>query len=297
MMQISVASGKGGTGKTTVAVNLALAADAVLNGGTFDKSAQTVQILDCDVEEPNCHIFLEPKIERRETVSVPIPEISLEKCNLCGLCAKICEFHAIMIGKSKILLFQELCHGCGACSYLCPQGAITEKPREVGVLETGIGRGIFFAHGILNPGESLSPPVISGVKKQALKNTFTVLDTPPGVSCNMVESVQDTDLCVLVTEPTPFGLHDLKLAVDTARNLDVPVCCVINRCDLGYRGVLEFCKDQNIPVAAQIPLDRNIAELYAKGKPLVTSHPKYLKVFSDLFKKIQDLAIQAKGHK
>ncbi len=290
-MLISVASGKGGTGKTTVAVNLALAAHYQSEN---EGKGRQVQIVDCDVEEPNCHIFLKPTVEKSAYVTVPVPEIDADKCSLCGLCGDVCAFHAIMAGKKRVVVFPEMCHGCGACAYLCPENAITEVARTIGKVEIGSsggadrsGRALDFVHGILNTGEALAPPIIARVKKECLTGagSFVMIDTPPGTSCNMVESVRDTHFCVLVTEPTPFGLHDLRLAADTLKKLGVKAGVVINRCDIGDDRVLSFCKEREIPVLAEIPHDRKIAELYAKGEPLVDRYfSNYNQVFQNLLR-------------
>ncbi len=295
-MQISVASGKGGTGKTLVAVNLALTLAA--RGKT---SGTRVQLLDCDVEGPNCHVFLKFNAASKQDVEVKIPKIDLAMCTYCGICADSCEFNAIVVGKASILLLPELCHGCGVCAYLCPRGAITEVIRQIGIVESGLstlkncereGDSFPFSHGFLNPGEPLAPTVISRVRSHALDERTVILDAPAGNSCSMVESVMDTDFCVLVTEPTPFGLHDLVLAVETLRKLEIPSGVVINRCDLGDERVKQYCKAQNIPVLMEIPLDRRIAELYARGEPIIVHSERYRKMFRELLARIEDLCEQ-----
>ena len=211
-MIISIASGKGGTGKTLVATNLAL---SVAKQGK-------VQFLDCDVEEPNAHIFLKPVFSRREQVCIPVPSIDEKKCTYCGKCSEVCAYRAIAVLKSRVLVFPELCHGCGACSYLCPEDAISEEYRETGIVEIGSSNGIEFIHGKLTIGEAMATPVIREVKKHIDTEKIDIIDVPPGTSCPVVEAVKGSDYCVLVTEPTPFGLNDLVLAVEMVKSLNIP---------------------------------------------------------------------------
>ena len=223
VMQIAIASGKGGTGKTTVATNLAYVAS---------RNGQSVAYLDCDVEEPNGHIFLKPEITDRKPVGSLIPQVDAEKCTLCGECGEICQYSAIVRVGEKVLVYPELCHGCGGCSLVCPADAITEVSREIGVLETGRAGAIQFAQGLLNVGEAMSPPVIRAVKSTAFQADLTIVDAPPGTSCPVIEAVRGADFVILVTEPTPFGFHDLKLAVEMVRVLKLPFGVVINRAGL-----------------------------------------------------------------
>lgn len=283
-MLVAVASGKGGTGKTTVAVNLAVS--AALEG-------HQVQLLDCDVEEPNCHIFLSPQICRSEPCQVLVPKVHEDGCSKCGLCAKVCSYHAIFAGPQKTLVFPELCHSCGACSYLCPKKCIEEVPRSVGVLEEGKavirGKELEFVHGVLNPGEVAASTVVKRVRKKASSDRFVIIDSPPGTSCTMVQSVRGADLCILVTEPTPFGLHDLKLAYETVSQMGVPVAVVVNRCDIGDDRVDRFCESHQIPLVMRIPMDKGLAKLYAEGRILVTSSKFYEDMFGALNSRILDL--------
>ena len=291
-MIISIASGKGGTGKTTIATSLALSL------------GKSIQFLDCDVEEPNAHIFLKPKIEKQEKAFIPIPEIDDLKCVYCGKCAKICVYNAIAVvpgqdgKKGTTLVFAQLCHGCGACSALCPEKAIKEVNREIGVVELGNCGKIEFVHGKLNIGEAMSPPLIRQVKEHisaeggfaSVRNpTRTVImDAPPGTSCPVVASIKGSDFCVLVTEPTPFGLNDLILAVEVLRKIKIPFGVVINRADLGNNKTEEYCKQENIPVLMRIPFKKEIAIAYSKGEPIVKVFPEYKKDFKELFNKIKN---------
>ena len=289
-MIIPVASGKGGTGKTTIAVNLALAL-------AKDKE-KNVQFLDCDVEEPNAHLFLEPVITNSESVEIPVPKINDKKCNYCGKCAEVCVFNAIAVTKNKVLVFPGLCHGCGACTLFCPEKAITEEGNEVGVLEEGKAGSINFTHGRLNIGEPMAPPIIRKIKKKIKKDCIegknnditnyhiTIIDAPPGTSCPVIESIKESDYTILVTEPTPFGLHDLVLAVEVLQKLKIPHGIVLNKCDIGDHKVEEYCKKNNIPILLSIPLDKEIAVAYSKGIPIVKINSSYEQKFTQLFEKI-----------
>ena len=273
---IAVASGKGGTGKTTVAVNLA----AVLA-----QQGEAVQYLDCDVEEPNGHIFLKPEIARSEEVGIPVPVIDKSKCTGCGKCAEACEYNAIAILKTA-LVFPELCHGCGGCRFVCSAGAIQERPRTIGVVETGRAGKIAFGQGRLNVGEPMSPPLIRAVKRARAEGTITIYDAPPGTSCPVVATVRDADYVVLVTEPTPFGLNDLRLAVDLMRQLKRDIGVVINRADIGNDAVRAFCKAEHIPLLAEIPDDRRVAEAYSRGEMAGNSVPAFHTALSHLISQI-----------
>jgi MinD superfamily P-loop ATPase len=274
-MIISVASGKGGTGKTLVATSLALSL----------KDKYNVQLLDCDVEEPNDHIFMKPTITRSEAVSIPVPSVDEEKCTHCGRCAEVCAFNAIAVTKQKVLIFPELCHGCGACSYLCPEKAISEVPHKIGIIEKGQANGIDFGHGKLSIGQAMAPPVIRKVKRLVDKDRVAIIDASPGTSCPVVEAIKDSDFCLLVTEPTPFGLNDLVLAVETVRQLGIPFGVVLNRAGVGDGMTEEYCRKENIPILLTIPLDTNIASLYSQGVPLVEGMSDYKKAFIELYDK------------
>jgi len=264
---ISVASGKGGTGKTLIATSLAL---SLQNG-------KPVQFLDCDVEEPDAHILLKPLLSHQQVVSIPIPQVDEEKCTYCGRCAEVCAYNAIAVIESKVLIFSELCHGCGACSYLCPEDAISEIGKEVGILELGQAKGIKFIHGKLAVGEAMAVPVIREVKKHINRERLAIIDVSPGTSCPVVEAVKGSDFCLLVTEPTPFGLNDLTLAIDMLGKLGIPCSVVINRDGVGDSKVEEYCYREGIPILLRIPLDIRIAQLYSRGATLVEGMPQWQK--------------------
>lgn len=276
--KIAVASGKGGTGKTTVATSLAV---------TMARKNQTVPplFLDCDVEAPNAHLYLKPDWLKRKVVSMQIPEIDADQCIHCGLCADTCQFKALALVGEKVLVFPELCHGCGACSLVCPTNAISEKDNPIGVLESGSGLyGIQFARGVLNIGEPMAKPVISELKKWALpeQDQVMILDAPPGTTCSVVETIESADYLLLVTEPTPFGLHDLKLMLELARMMEIPHGVVINRHGIRNDSIEELCEQLGIPVLLTIPFQRKIAEGVSQGKHLVDIIPAFEEKFANL---------------
>ena len=279
-MIISIASGKGGTGKTTVATNLAVS----LGGG--------VQLLDCDVEEPNAHLFIHPVFEKTEVVSTGVPEVDETKCNLCGKCGEICQFKAIVVIGKTVLPFQELCHSCGGCMEVCPEHAIREGQRALGEIEFGRRNGLEFIHGRLRVGEAMAPPLIRKVRSFARPDKVTIIDAPPGTSCPVIASMKETDFVLLVTEPTPFGLHDVKLAVGAVRILGIPCGLVINRSDMGDDRLREYAGAESIPILMEIPFDRKIAESYSRGELLVDVMPQWREKFLSLYEKIKDLVKQ-----
>jgi MinD superfamily P-loop ATPase len=288
-MIIAIASGKGGTGKTTVATSLALsiAADESANAGN-------PLFLDCDVEEPNAALFLKPTLTSREEAGIPIPEVDLDKCTYCGHCAEVCVWHAIAVVDQKVLIFPELCHGCGSCTLNCPEDAISEVLNVMGTLESGPAGPIDFGQGTMDVGQAMSVPIISQLKKKHLAkedgDRVVILDAQPGTSCPVVETMRDADFVLMVTEPTPFGLHDLWLAVQVARDeLGLPVGVVVNRDGVGDAGVDKYCASEGIPILMRIPLDRRIAEAISEGKALVEALPEYRRSFRELCEQIAQL--------
>lgn len=275
-MLITIASGKGGTGKTTVAVSLAMAIE------------KDVQLLDCDVEEPNAHIFVQPIINKKDNVYIKVPVVSLEKCDFCGQCASVCSFNAIAVTAWSISIFSDLCHSCGACEYFCHHKAISEINNAIGTVEAGEKNGVDFVQGRLNVGQAMPVSIIKAVKKNINDKKYTIIDAPPGTSCAMIHSVIDSDYCILVTEPTPFGLNDLKLAIDVLIKLKIPFGVIINRCDIGNNEVEKHCQKNNIEVLMKIPFSRKIAESYALGKLLINSMPEYREAFRKLLSMVGD---------
>ncbi len=277
-MIISIASGKGGTGKTTVATNLAISL------------GENVQLLDCDVEEPNAHLFMNPVFEKTEIVTTPVPQVDDKKCTLCGKCGEICQFKAILVISDSVMIFPELCHSCGGCMAVCPDDAITETGRELGIVQQGHSNGVAFAHGRSRVGEAMSPPLIKEVRALSDPGKRVIIDAPPGTSCPVIAAMKDTDFVLLVTEPTPFGLHDLKLAVGAVDVLNIPRGLVINRSDMGDDKVREYAKTVDLPILMEIPFDRKIAEAYSRGDTLVDAIPQMKADFLELYRRIEEIA-------
>lgn len=271
---ITIASGKGGTGKTTVAVNLALALG-------------TVNLLDCDVEEPNAHTLLRTENETEHLVTVPIPVIDQDKCTLCGKCGEFCAFNALFVGKS-VMVYEKMCHSCGGCALVCPEGAITEEERKVGVVHEADSDDVRLVYGKLDVGEPIAISMIKAVKSRVERDKINILDAPPGTACPVIETMQDADFLLLVTEPTPFGIHDLSMAVEVARTVGVPLGIVINRAGLGNYPAREHCERLGVPVLMEIPFDRKIAELYARGEPFVKEMPEWRDRFLKLYRDIKE---------
>ncbi len=275
-MIVSVASGKGGTGKTTVSVNLA----RTIGSG--------VQLLDCDVEEPNAHLFLRGNETGSDVVTIPIPEVDESLCDGCGECSRLCRYHAIVSFGSTPLVFPDLCHGCGGCALVCPHGAIRETGKRIGVVETRDADGITLIQGRLDIGVAMAPPLIRAVKARLKTGTTAILDAPPGTSCPVIATVRGSDFVVLVTEPTPFGLHDLRLAVDMIRELSIPFGVVVNRMGAGDDRVHRFCRGEDIPILLEILDDRRIAEAYSRGELVVDALPDHASHFATLLWNIRE---------
>lgn len=255
--RIAIASGKGGTGKTTIAANLAY---------LWARLGRQVLYVDCDVEAPNGHIFLHPKIEQHLPATTTVPEIAKDRCDLCGRCGAFCQYNALLCLPDQVVTFPELCHGCGGCSLLCPHQAISETKRQIGSIDIGAAGSINFTSGLLNIGEAMSPPLIRALKNSLVESERTIIDAPPGTSCPVIESIRHCDYTLLVTEPTPFGLNDLQLAVEMVRALDQPFGIVINRAGLDDRPLLDYCLREQLPILAQLPDDRRVAEAYSRGE-------------------------------
>ena len=269
-MRIAVASGKGGTGKTLVSTSLAW---LLAQGG------HPVAYVDADVEEPNGHLFLHPEMSDCRRYARPVPKLIRETCSGCGECQSFCQQNAIVALRDRIMLFPELCSSCGGCVLACPDEELTEVPREIGSMETGIacaetGSPIRFLAATLDVGEARATPLIKGLLDQIGDPGIVLIDAPPGTSCSVMEIVSNVDLVVMVTEPTPFGLHDLALAVEMTRALGKPVTAVVNRSDLGDDGVQQYLASQQIEVAAEIPFRLEVAEAYAQGQIAAAASPE-----------------------
>jgi len=277
-MILAVASGKGGTGKTTIAVSLALAA----------VEEKEVLLADCDVEEPNVHILIKPNIEEKLSVTVPVPIIDEQKCSRCGICSETCRFNAVAVLHSGVVFFENLCHSCGACVLACPENALSEEKRFIGVMEKGNSSGIEYIGGRLNVGEARATPLIKFIKSHLNRvDSDIIIDVSPGTSCPVIEAVRGVDLILLVTEPTPFGLNDLKLSVETFKQLHIPYVVLVNRSDIG-NGLDEWCASENIEVVMSIPFDRKIAEGYSKGIVPYLLSEEWRKRFVELWRRLKE---------
>ena len=282
-MLITVASGKGGTGKTTVATNLAVAV------------GEGVTLLDCDVEEPNAHIFVKPANVTAQPVTTMVPEVDTSLCVTCGACSDLCRFSAITLVGDELYTFPRMCHSCGGCVMVCPTGALSEGSRQLGEVEIGTCEGFELISGRLQVGEAMSPPLIERVKELAKDRELVVVDAPPGTSCPVIAAMNGTDFVVLVTEPTPFGLNDLKLAVEATRAVGLPFGIVINRADAGDDRVERYAEEEGIEILLSIPYSRKVAEFYARGRLLVEAMPEMEEAFSTMAERIKERVAQG-GH-
>jgi len=281
-MQLAIASGKGGTGKTTVAANLARALSHKRGG---------VQLFDCDVEEPNDHLYFRPQGSKVEPVDIALPAIDAGLCDLCGKCAEFCAYHALAVLKEKVMVFSDLCHGCGGCSMVCPKEAISEVGYAIGEVHDARVDGLELVWGLLSIGKPMSSPIIKQVKKKVRDGADVIVDSPPGTACPVIAAVHGVDACLLVTEPTPFGLHDLRIMVEVLRIMKIPFGIVLNRDGIGNDGVENYCAEEKIPIIMRIPRDRRIAELGSRGKLLVDEEPAWLKKFEALWDDIQSKVV------
>lgn len=278
-MVIVVASGKGGTGKTTVSTNLAL----------YLAPEHNLSFMDLDVEEPNAHVFLKPREVEKTPVNKIIPIIDYDKCTFCGLCADICAYNALAVLKNEVMVFPEMCHSCGACMELCPEDAINSIEYEIGHIKYASLPGIKFYEGNLNVGELAAPEVIARVKKYINHEDITIMDAPPGSSCSVVESIKNVDFCILVTEPTPFGLSDLKIMVDLLEKLSIPTGIIVNQHEEEQNIIENYAREKSVPILARIPFDRDIARNYSNGIPFITSLPGYKNIFASIIPEIKEL--------
>jgi len=287
-MRIAIASGKGGTGKSTVSTNLAY---------SLSKIYKDVALLDCDVEEPNCHIFMKPNYTYSKLIYVPVPEIDEKKCISCGKCAEVCQYNALAFVKGKVIVFKELCHGCGSCKLTCPTQAISESGREVGIIESGFAQGFNFVHGKSRIGEAMSPPLIKAVKKYGRKKDFNlqIIDCPPGTSCPVIAAIDGVDFVIMITEPTPFGLYDLKLAVDVVRKIGLPFGVGINRSCVNDHLIEDWAEAENINILTKIPDERKIAECYSKGELILKQLPEFKKYFEPLISLVREVKCRQKN--
>lgn len=273
-MKIAVLSGKGGTGKTTVSTNL-----SALN--------KNITLIDSDVEEPNASIFLKPIVTEEEIIFVEYPVIDSKKCTLCGKCGELCKFNAIIPAKNTVLVFKESCHSCGGCELVCPTGAITYEKREIGKVIKG--KTIFdnyMEYGLLNVGELSGVNIIKTLKDNIEDKDLVIIDSPPGTSCATVAAVEDSDFAIVVTEPTPFGVSDMKMVVEMLREMKIPFGVFVNKADIGDMEVYDYCREEKIEILGEIPFDKDIATYYSKGEVFSNFMPHYKEVFENLLQAV-----------
>ncbi|MBN2258014.1 MAG: ATP-binding protein [Anaerolineaceae bacterium] len=286
-MKIAIASGKGGTGKTTLATGLAL---SLIDQGP-------VWYLDCDVEAPNGHLFLKPDFSRQVQAVIPIPQIQSERCTSCGRCVEVCQFHALAKVGKKILVFPQLCHGCGSCTWNCPEGAILEIPNPIGVLESGLTpEGIYYSRGLLTVSEPMPTPIIRQLKRLETPpaDAIVILDAPPGASCSVVETLRGADYVLLVSEPTPFGLHDLKQMLGIVTDMGIPSGVIINRDGIGDDRLESFLDQNSLPVLLRIPFSKELAMGLAAGDSLIRVLPEYRQGLRNMYAQILEFINQGK---
>lgn len=280
-MKLSIASGKGGTGKTLVSTSLAASLYSLGDG--------RIAIADCDVEEPNSHLFFPDRtLLEKESCQVAVPVIDEELCTHCGKCSEVCAYHALAVLPGTVLIFPELCHGCGACSIICPEKAISEGSRSIGEIFHARSGGMDIVWGELALGEARTTPLIKAVKQRAQGDTV-IVDCPPGTSCSMVESVRGSDFCLLVTEPTPFGLYDLDIALKVLDKMKIPQAVLVNKSGVGDRKLYHYLEEKKIPLLMEIPLDRKIAEIYSQGEIFVLRMPEWKERFVELGNRIEEM--------
>ena len=281
-MKIAIASGKGGTGKSTISTNLAY---------LLSKSEKNIALVDCDVEEPNCHIFLKPSYNDRQKTYITIPKINSDKCIKCGKCAEVCQFNALAFVQDKVLLFSDLCHGCESCKINCPANAIEDDKRNIGEIESGKAYDFYFIQGKSRIGEAMSSPLIKATKKYAdLKDiNIQILDCPPGTSCPVISAVNGVTYVILVTEPTPFGFNDLKLAVGVMRKMNLPFGIVINRSSENDKLIENWATEEKIDILTKIPDSIEVAKCYSKGQLILEANNNFEKYFTPLIEKLKEL--------
>lgn len=274
-MKIAVLSGKGGTGKTTVSTNI-----SALN--------KNIILIDADVEEPNASIFLKPIVTEEEKIFVEYPLVNYEKCNLCGKCGELCKFNSIIPAKNTVLVFKESCHSCGGCELVCPTSAIKYEKREIGKVIKGKTKfDGYMEYGLLNIGELSGVKIIKALKDNIKDKELVIIDSPPGTSCATVAAVEDSDFAIIVTEPTPFGISDMKMVVEMLREMKIPFGVFVNKADLGDIEVYEYCRKEKIDILGEIPFDKEIAAYYSKGQLFSQYSPHYKEVFEKLLQEIK----------
>lgn len=283
-MILTVASGKGGTGKTTVSVNLAVLAS---------RNNRNVHFCDCDVEEPNAHLFLLPELEEKKQITLPLPIVDQDLCSHCGKCAEICEYNAIISLPKKTIVFEDLCHACSGCWLVCPEKAIAQGERIIGDTETGYTGELQFTHGRLRIGETQVPPLVEAVTATADKAKLVIRDAPPGVTCPAVATLHGSDFVLLVTEPTPFGLSDLKVTVELVRDLELPCAVLVNRDGSGDDRVNEYCREEGLHLLPGLPFRRDVAESISRGELIIDTIPEMKIAFQKLLNELLSLAGEA----